>query len=263
MKIDLEDKVQRFLVQEYVNKICHSFGKEDLYYNTHKLIHTFEVVQMAEELIKETKPGLSKQTQKQIIDAAILHDVGRCYEYEKGKRINIDHGKVGKDLILKQFPKMTIEAESTLLHNKLPAKSDPEFCFPVLDYVRDADMLANLEYNVEHSDIFLEHILPKKIIKSKTMTIDQEIQKAVRECRGVDVAKIKQKTLLTLFLWQLCWIYNLQTLPGKRIAKKRKLFIRYKNMVCEKIIPLLIVGKEKQEACKKQLNTLFPDKILI
>ncbi len=264
MKINLEDKVQRFLVQEYTNKICHFSKKEDLYWNIHKLIHTFQVVKMAEDLIQETQPSLPKSIQKKIINAAVLHDIGRCYEYEMGQRKNIDHGKVGKNLILAKFPEMEIEAESTLFHNKLPSTKDPKFCFPILDYVRDADMLANVEYNITHTDIFLEHIilnLPKKKQEFETDIIDSEIKKAVKECRAVDTTKIKLRTPLSFFLWELCWFYNLQTIPGKMIAQKRKLFIKYKNMICEQIIPLLTSNQKEQKLIKEEINQIFPDKM--
>ena len=53
MKIDLSDKIQCFLVQEYVNKICHYESEEELNWDVHKLIHTFQVVQMAQKLIEK------------------------------------------------------------------------------------------------------------------------------------------------------------------------------------------------------------------
>ena len=61
MYIDLENKVIRLLVQEYVNKICYHSSKEELDFNTHKLIHTFHVADMAQDLIKMTQPTLSKK----------------------------------------------------------------------------------------------------------------------------------------------------------------------------------------------------------
>ena len=145
MKIDLNDKVVRFLVQEYVNKICNYQSEEELNFDVHKLIHTFTVVEMAQQLIDSTT--LSKTMKKHILDAALLHDIGRCHEFKKGiHQKDIDHGKIGADLIKKYFPKMEIEAQSTLFHNKLPSKKDPKSCQTVLDYVRDADMLANIKY---------------------------------------------------------------------------------------------------------------------
>lgn len=162
MKIDLNNKVVRFVVQEYVNKICNYTKEEELNYNVHKLIHTFGVVDMAQHLIDHTKPALSQKMQKQILNAAVLHDVGRCYEFEKGKKVNIDHGQVGADLIKKNFPKLKAEIQSTFFHNKLPSGNDPKFCKTVLDYVRDADMLANMKYEIDETKIFLAHLLNNK-----------------------------------------------------------------------------------------------------
>ena len=46
MYIDLNDKITRFLVQEYVNKICYYSSKKELNWNIHKLIHTFSVLML-------------------------------------------------------------------------------------------------------------------------------------------------------------------------------------------------------------------------
>ena len=67
MYINLDDKITRFLVQEYVNKICSFCSEEELGFSLYKLIHTFDVVKVAQKLIKETKPVFSLKLQKQIL----------------------------------------------------------------------------------------------------------------------------------------------------------------------------------------------------
>ena len=116
MKIDLNDKVTRFLVQDYVNQICNYQSKDELNFDIHKLIHTFDVVKMAEHLICETKPKLPLKLQKQILNAALLHDWGRCYEFKNGARLkNIDH---------------FMPPTSCILHGKLGLRRDC-FCLDV------------------------------------------------------------------------------------------------------------------------------------
>lgn len=84
MDIDLDDEVVRFLVQDYVEHICNYQSEEELNFDVHKLIHTFMVVEMARRLIHETKPKLPIKLQKQIFNAAVLHDLGRCHEFKMG-----------------------------------------------------------------------------------------------------------------------------------------------------------------------------------
>lgn len=262
MYIDLDNKVTRLVVQEYVNKICCFLSEEELNFNLHKLIHTFDVADMAQHLIKITKPALSPTLQKQILNAAILHDIGRCYEFKNGKKINIDHGKVGSDLIKQHFPRMKVEIQTTLLHNKLPSDSDPKFCRVVLDYVRDADMLGNLKYEIENTDLFFKHIFMNKDKNFFKPEIDQEIFDSIREARPAFTGQIKVHTLLTMWLWQMCWCYNLRTKAGKDLARKDRIFIRFKDLTFNKIIPLTTQDKKLQKSLVQMVQKAFPDKIL-
>ncbi len=261
MKIDLDNKIVRFLVQEYVNKICYYASEEELNYNVHKLIHTFGVVDMAQKLLDETSPTLPKKIQQQILNAAILHDVGRCYEFENGEKVHIDHGKVGAELIKKQFPKMETEMLSTLMHNKLASDKDPQSCQPVLDYVRDADMLANLTYEIENTDIFLKHIWGNKKEASLTPKIDLEIFNATKEKRSPYTSKIKIRNLLNMSLWQMCWYYNLRTSAGIKYAKKEKVFVQFRETIIKKIIPLTTEDEKKQKELTQKIQEIFPDKL--
>ena len=262
MKIDLNDKVTRFLVQDYVNQICNYRSEEELNFNVHKLIHTFTVVEMAQDLIKLTKPAMSLRLQKQILNAAILHDLGRCHEFRNGVYLkNLDHGKIGADLIKKCFPQMKVEIQSVLYHNKCPSDKDPKFTQPVLDYVRDADMLANIQYEIDHLDIFLMHIIGKNYQKVSKLLIDEEVINAVFEKRPVALCHIKENNLVTGFLSQLCWYYNLKTKSGIKLSKKRNLFIRFKEIICKKIVPLVVSDQKQQNNLVKQIEQIFPNEI--
>lgn len=262
MKIDLNDKVVRFLVQEYVNHICNYCSAEELNFNVHKLIHTFKVVEMAQQLIKLTKPALTLKLQAQILNAAVLHDLGHCYTFRKGLKLkNIDHGKIGADLIKKQFPKMKEEMQSTLFHNKCPSSKDPKSVQLILDYVRDADMLANIQYNMEHLDIFLMHIYRKKSSGISEVIIDDEIVNAAVQKRPARTSKVKAYGPLTLFLWQMCWWFNLSTISGKKLSKKNHLFTRFRDMICQRVVPMTTEDKKNQKKLIQKIHQIFPDKI--
>lgn len=259
MQIDLSDKATSILVQEYVNKICNFETKIDLDWNVHKLIHTFQVIQMAQLLIDQTTPSLPKAIQKHILNAALLHDIGRCYEYKNGKRMNIDHGKIGAALIRKYFPKMTIEADSTCFHNKLPSDKDPKNCKLVLNYVRDADMLANIDYQIKYPHIWLSHLFSCLAEENISYKIDPEILRAVQEHRCSKTKNIKNPTLLNMLLSQLCWYYVLQTKAAFKIAHTQKLFIRFRDIICYNMIPQIIKNRKNQHALVQQIEHIFVD----
>ena len=262
MKISLNNQVTRFLVQEYVNKICYYTSEEELNYNVHKLIHTFSVVDMAQDLIKNTKPALPKSVKQHIINATVLHDIGRCHEFKKGKKINIDHGKVGADLIKKHFPHMKMEIQSTFFHNKLPSDKDPKFCKLVLDYVRDADMLANIQYEIAHTDIWIKHIVSSFSSKQLSPKIDQEVISALKQKRPVILKNIQIANLLTLWLWQLSWYYNLRTKAAFTIVHKKKLFSKFCDVIYQKIIPLTTKNKKEQQKLIHKIQDIFLDNLI-
>ena len=265
MYIDLEDKVTRFLVQEYVNKICYYSSEKELNSNVHKLIHTFDVADMAQQLIKLTEPTLSEKVQKQILNAAILHDIGRCHEFKDGIHLkDIDHGKIGAELIEKKFPEMEIEAQSTFYHNKLPSAQEPDTCHPVLEYVRDADVLANIQYEILHADTWIHHnLVEHKKEEVLPPEIDDEIVAAVHEKRLAKSAQIKHLNLLTEWLWQLCWYFNVATDAGKKLAHQAHLFERFRDMICEKAIPLTTKDEKQQTELIRKIRELFPDSLFV
>jgi hypothetical protein len=263
MKIDLQDRVVRFVVQDYVNQICNYQSDEELDFDVHKLIHTFMVVEMAQALVKLAKPKLTPKIQKQILNAAVLHDLGRCHEFEKGVHLKkIDHGKIGARLIEKHFPNMKAEIQSTLYHNKCASDKDPKSCQPVLDYVRDADMLANIKYEIEHFDTFLTHIFHQKTSAFLTPIIDDEIIQAVLQKRPARWAKLKADSLLNGFLFQMCWFFNLRTSAANLFIHKTKLFVNYKHMIYQRLIPMITSNKKIQNKLMNQIDEIFPDAIL-
>ena len=263
MKIDLKDKVVRFVVQDYVNQICNYQSDEELDFDIHKLIHTFTVVEMAQNLINRANPKLSQKIRKQILNAAVLHDLGRCHEFKNGVHLKkIDHGEIGAKLIGKYFPDMKVEKQSTLYHNKCSSDNDPKSCQPVLNYVRDADMLANIKYEMEHFNTFLTHIFHQKTPNFLSSLIDFEIIQAVSQKRPASWEKLKSGSLLNGFLFQMCWFFNVRTSAAKHLIRKTKLFINYKGMIYHRVVPMITSDKKRQNKLINQINEIFPDSLL-
>jgi len=259
MQIDLDNKATRILVQEYVNRLYSRCSEEEANYYLYKLIHSFDVLQTAQDLIQLTKPPLSSTMKRHILDAAILHDIGRCYEFQNGKKQNIDHGKMGAVLIKKYLPQMKIEQLTTLFHNKLPSEKDPAKIRPILNYVRDADMLANIKYQIEYTELWLNHLLWSVPANKLGIKIDSEIYNASQNRTQVDAQKVKQHTFLNMLLSQFCWYYGLKTQAARKIAKRDKLFGRYKKAVCEIVIPRIVKQRKAQNQLIKEINDLFAD----
>ncbi|MDY6407267.1 MAG: hypothetical protein SPL08_00995 [Pseudomonadota bacterium] len=264
MQIDLENKVTRFVVQEYVNAIVNFKSQAELDFDTHKLIHTFKVVQVAQQLIDLTRPKLSPKLQKQILNAAVLHDIGRCYEFQNGiQKKNFNHGIEGAELIHKKFPKMAIEGLSTYWHNRAPSDDDPAVAQPVLDYTRDADILGNLIYNIQRMPIFLKHILQMFPENETGLKINNEIINAAQEGRSCCYNRMEKWDFLDMMLAQLGWIYNLRTRSGFLLAQKERIFSRYRDTVISDVL-LAVSGTEKQrKQAAKQIMELFPDKVFL
>ena len=262
MKINLEDKITRFVVQEYVGAIVGFGSLAELDFMTHKLIHTFEVARIAEKLVALTTPKLPVKLQKKIIDAAILHDVGRCYEFKK-KSKKFDHGLKGSELIQKKFPNLIQEQLSTLWHNKAPSDSDPIQAQPLLDYTRDADILGNLDYNIRQMPIFLKHIVQQFPQTKTELKINDEIISAARAHRPCCYRNMEKFDFLDMMLAQLAWIYNLRTTAGFKLAKKEKLFPRYRDVVVAKVVPALSGSQKQKQQTAKQILSLFPDDMFL
>ena len=260
MKIDLNDKVTRVVVQEYVNALINFHNTGELDFDTHKLIHTFKVVETAQKLIDLTKPALPQKLKKQILNAAVLHDIGRCYEYGNGKqRKHFDHGQMGGALIRKYFPKLTVEALATQYHNKMPGENDPIMAQPVLDYTRDADMLGNLIYNTEHMPQFLVHILQQYPKTDTGLIINDEIVRSAKEHRVCHYHQMSKFDFLDMMVAQLNWIFNLRTPAAFILAKKEKLFSRYREILIREVLPVVPGSASQRRKTAKEIMELFPD----
>ena len=264
MRVDLEDKVTRFVVQEYVNAIVGFSSPAELDFDAHKLIHTFQVVDMAQKLIALTKPALSLKLKKQILNAAVLHDIGRCHEFQNGKpRKKFNHGLKGADLIRKQFPKLVVETLVTQCHNRMPSYQDPANAQPVLDYIRDADILGNIIYNVEHMSVFLRHILQQFPHTTSALKIDHEIIDAALNHRSCRYQNMKKMDFLDNILLQLCWIYNLRTKSGLLWAKKERIFPRIRDVIISEVLPAIPGSQKQRQQTAKQILKLFPDELFL
>ena len=264
MQVDLENKVIRFVVQEYVNAIINFKSQAELDFDTHKLIHTFQVVSVAQRLVDLALPKLSEKLVKQILNAAVLHDIGRCHEFKKGiQKKNFNHGEKGFELISKKFSKLKKEYLTTRWHNREPSASDPVEAQPVLDYTRDADMLGNLIYNTEHMSQFLAHILQQFPNTSTGLMIDEEIVTAALEKRNCRYSRMKKFDFLDMMLAQLAWLYNLRTKSGFKFAKKEKLFPRYRNVIISEVLPIIPGTERQRQRAEKQIRELFPDAMFL
>jgi len=262
MQVDLNDKVVRAVVQEYTNAIVNYQSQIELDFDVHKLIHTFQVVKTAEELIKLTRPVLSEKVKKQIINAAILHDIGRCHEFINGeKRKKFDHGQYGYALIKKYFPSLSVEGECTKLHNKQPSPNDPSELFPILDYVRDADMLGNIWYNALNMPIFIRHIVGAWYPKLDRFLLDEEIRNAAKEKRPCVYSRIKHFDNLGILVAQLLWLYNLKTKAAFRFAKKTDIFSKCRDAIITQALPMIKVSAAQRKKVARDIETLFPDSL--
>ncbi len=262
MKIDLNEKVTRFLVQEYVNAIVNCHNTQEVDYDIHKLKHTFEVVDVANELLKLTNPPLTAELEKHIINAAVLHDVARCYEFQNGqKKKGFDHGKAGAELIKKEFPEMYIEQGCTLWHNRIPTADDPIELQPVLDYTRDSDILGNIRYTINHPITYLEHIFDLYLPSNTSLMLDYEIQQAAKEKRKCLYEHFQKFEFLDMVVTQLLWVYNLKTKAAFCYAKQQNLFARYRDIIINQYLPRINGTDEQRYKTAELMMKLFPDSL--
>ena len=256
MLVDLNDLATKVLVQEYVNKIVNYDSLDELNHNIHKLIHTFEVVKMAQELIECTVPKMSEDMAQTVLNAAVLHDIGRCYQFKNGIfDKTVQHGPLGAEILQKKLPHLTREIEATRFHAELPSGNDPEFAKDILDYVRDADMLGNIRYEIEHIDVFLEQY---KGLFSKEFIVDDEILSAAREHRPAERKNFKYPNVWTSILTQILWMFALKTDAAKKLAKRQNLFIRYRDALISKALPMFCDNQQCYQLTA-QILTIFPD----
>lgn len=257
MFVDLSDEATRVLVSEYVNKIVNFDSVTELNHNVHKLIHTFEVVKMARELIDYTDPKQDETSAKIILNAAVLHDIGRCHQFKNGKYLaTANHGHMGAAILEKILPEYKIEIETTRYHNDLPSDQDPAFAQPYLDYVRDADILGNVRYEIEQFDVFFGQY---KDSFNSDLSIDDEIFSAAKERRPAVRSNFKNHNILTALLTQILWMFILKTDAAKKLAVDQRLFIRYRDALIERVLPMLNGTADEREKTQQTILTFFPD----
>ena len=58
-------------------------------------------------------------------------------------------------------------------------------------------------------------------------------------------------------------IYNLKTKAGKQVAQREKLFIKFKETILKKIVPLTSPNTKKKIELTQQLQKHFPDSLFI
>lgn len=263
MKINLSDTIERLLVQEYTNAILNSHSDEELDLTIHKLIHTYQVVQVAHELVDLTKPALPKNEQKIIIDAAVLHDIGRIKQFKDGHfSAEIDHAIAGAEFLKQIMPENNILIETTRLHSRSPSENDPENVRFYLNYVRDADILANLIYKSRNMDKVAKN--NRLLWKDKTIDlyIDPEVEKALKEKRAVRYKDLKQNSYLTNMLSHLHWKFNLSLKISKEYAQAHKVFVHFRDALVYHLIPNLYATDQEKRTIIGKILDLYTDDIL-
>lgn len=255
MFVNLEHLETRVLVSEYINQIVNYSNIHELNQNVHKLIHTFEVVKAAEELLQNVI--LDDETKKMIINAAILHDIGRCHQFTDGiYDSTINHAYLGAELLQKLLPNHAQEIEIVRWHSDLPSAQDPQSVSLALGYVRDADIIANLRYEIKHFDIFIEHY---KDCFGDEVSIDNEVVSAAKERRAAVLDRFVLSTSgLSSMVMQLLWCFILQTDAAKKIAAEQQLFIKFRDILVQKALPAFL-DKKYVDDLTNQIVTLFPD----
>ena len=262
MKIDLSDKVIRAVVQEYTNAIVNFGSEEELDFDVHKLIHTFQVLETAQDLIKLTQKPLSAKVKKQILNAAVLHDIGRCHEFKNGIPCKgFNHGSAGAAIIKKYFPNLVVESGCVKWHNLRPSDKDPANLFPVLNYVRDADILGNLRYNTLNMPIFVRHILHLKADSNRSFELSNEIRQAAFERRSCIYSKMEKFDFIDMAIVQLLWIYNIRTEAGFRYAKRFNVFKKFRDVAATEMLSLMKGTAAQKKKAAQDIMTLFPDSL--
>lgn len=261
MQVDLENPYERFLIQTYVDSILNAQSNAERNFDIHKLVHTYEVVQAAKDLVRLT-PNLQDDMAQTIIDAALLHDLGRVRQFKNGRLIKSNHAHMGAALIEKAFPDASILIETTRYHSDSPSSKDPDDCLFVLNFVRDADMIANVRYNTENPSCFYDRIKDVFGNEAFPLAIDKELQDAVAEKRCIMNNQLDQKTFLNIMLGQLHWQFNLRTPAGFKLAHDENIFIGLRDVMVNDYVDKLHGTKDEKEHTKQQILSLYTDEFL-
>ncbi|MDD3668934.1 MAG: HD domain-containing protein [Alphaproteobacteria bacterium] len=257
--IDLTNPDEQCLVQLYAERICMAKSAGERDFLTGKLAHAYEVIRMAERLT-DLAPDLDASAREIIWRGACLHDIGRPLQWKDGAfHRELDHGKLGAAYFSKRFPGETTIASVIEWHNRMPSDADPPAARPYLDFVRDADMLANLKHNADDIPYLYDRL---KGISSTRLEIDGEFYAAARAKRPILYKNIKNESILTIVACGLAWQYNLRTPAAEKLRKKEFLFTSYRDRVIAELIDLLDGSDAEKKAVKQELASLFSDEVL-
>lgn len=263
MQVDLSDASERLLVQTYLNHILNHQSEEELNFLKHKIIHTYEVVEAAKDLVSFTKPSLSERDKALVLQAALLHDIGRVQQFSKGKYVpDADHGLMGAALLKKAMPENKIIIETTKWHNKSPSDKDPAEASFYLNYVRDADIIANIRHNTDHILTVFQNL--KNIVKDDELDLylDDELICAAKEKRSCNYKCYKRSSFLQVILQEIGWKYNILTPAGKRLVKNEQIFVRLRDAVIHELVDVLDGTVQEKRKMKKFILDLYPNEVL-
>lgn len=260
MHVDLEDRCQKLLVKTYVDCMLNAQSSEELMFDAHKLIHTYEVVQAAKELIDLTTPALDTQMVQTILDGALLHDIGRVKQFHQGRYVlRASHAHMGAAILEQEIPEYTTVIETTRWHTNVPSQNDPAEHLFVLNYVRDADMIANLRYNIVRAARFFEQVKEVFGPNGLNVDLDAEVIGAAQEGRSLRNKSLTNISFLNSILGQLLWGYNLRTPAAIKIAKKENLFPRLRDVLAGSFMDKLQGTDAQKQHSRSQILELFPD----
>lgn len=263
MKIDLQDNIQRLFAQEYVNAMLSSQSDEELDMMVHKFIHTGHVVDVAQELIKLSRPSLKKNTQKAIIDAALLHDIGCIKQFVNAKFSNeVGHAKLGAEFLKNIMSDENISIETNRWHCSSPSENDLQHACFYLNYVRDADILAHVMYKSQFMDKVAKNNRLIGDDNTKDLYIDPEVEAALKERRAVRYKDLKHSSFLTNMLSHLHWKFNLRLKVSKEYAQAHKIFVHFRDALVYHLIPMFYATDQEKRTIIQKILDLYTDDIL-
>ena len=109
--------------------------------------------------------------------------------------------------------------------------------------------LGNTEYG-DPVDVSLGYLLGD--------IVDDEILSASREHRPAERKNFKYPNVWTSILTQILWMFALKTDAAKKLAKRQNLFIRYRDALISKALPMFCDNQQCYQLTE-QILTIFPD----
>lgn len=167
----------------------------------HKLKHTFQVASNIMDIFFQEKEifKLFSEEEKNFVEiVAILHDLGRFYQYKNGEIIDnneFDHGKYAVELLktdsrfnnpiilfaIEEHNKIQINYENPYYKNL--SEHDKKIADIIAKLIRDADKLDNIKFFVYHDT--------HKFRLNKIGALSEEVKKQIIAKEQVDYAVIQ------------------------------------------------------------------------